>query len=80
MIMITPVEWRDYKSKKEVLSSFNSNEDFMVCSPIGEYSKWDNMSCNKSELIKYFVLVDKVKVRYKKLTEIAIIDLKEEDE
>ena len=80
MLMIKPVEWRDYKSKKEMLESFNNNEDFRIIAPIGKYSKWDTMACNKSELIKYFVLVDKVKVRYKKLTEIAIIDLKEKDE
>ena len=78
MLMIKPVEWRDYKSKKEMLESFNNNEDFRIIAPIGEYSKWDNVACNKSELIEFEV--DKIKVRYKKLTEIAIINLKEEDE
>ena len=76
MLMITPQYCKDYKSKKEVLESFNNDEDFRVCSPIGEFSKWDNMACNKSELIEFEV--DKVKVRYKKLTEIMIIKLEEE--
>ena len=76
MLMITPQYYKDYKSKKEVLKSFNNNEDFRVCCPIGEFSKWDTMACNKSDIKS--MGVDEVKVRYKKLTEIMIIKLEEE--
>ena len=77
MIMITPVEWRDYKSKKEVLSSFDSNEDFRVCCPIGEYSKWNTMACNKEDLIN--LGLKEAKIRYKNLTQTMIIKLEEEE-
>ena len=76
MLMITPQYWKDYKSKKEVLESFNNDEDFRVCSPIGEFSKWDNMACNKSDIKG--MGVNEIKVRYKKLTETMIIKLEEE--
>lgn len=75
MMMIIPVQWRDYKSKKEVEESFNKDEDFRVCCPIGEYSKWDTMACNKSDLVGSGI--DEVKVRFNKLQDIVIIKVKE---
>ena len=77
MIMITPVQWTDYKSKKEVLSAFHNNHDFRVCCPIGEYSSWDTMACNKTDLINEGI--EQAKVRYKNLTQTMIINLKEEE-
>ena len=73
MIMIVPVQWRDYDNEKDMLKSFNNNQDFRILAPIGEYSKWDGLACTKSELIEFNI--DKVKVRFKKLTKIAIINL-----
>ena len=71
MMMIIPTQLRDYKSKKEVEESFNKDEDFRVCCPIGEYSKWDTMACNKSDLLGSGI--DEVKVRFNKLQNITII-------
>ena len=74
MLMITPVQWRDYKSAKEVLADFEADKDFRVCAPIGEYAKYDGMACNKSDIAG--LGIDKVKARYKKLTEITILEVK----
>ena len=76
-MMIVPTQWRDYKSKKEMLKSFNSNEDFRVCCPVGEYSKWDTMACNKKDLINFSI--KEVAVRYNKLQEKVIINVKEKN-
>ena len=73
MIMIVPVQWRDYANEKDMLKSFNNNQDFRILAPIGEYSKWDGLDCTKYELIEFNI--DKIKVRFKKLTKIAIINL-----
>ena len=75
MLMITPVQWKDYKSAKEVKAAFNVDDDFRVCAPIGEYSKWDTMACNKSDLEMYGV--DEVKVRFNKLQDVVIIKVEE---
>ena len=75
--MITPQYYKDYKSKKEVLKSFNNNEDFRVCCPIGEFSKWDTMACNKKDLIDFGI--KDVAVRYNKLQEKVSIKVEEEE-
>ncbi len=75
MMMIIPVQWRDYKSKKEVIESFFKDEDFRVCCPIGKYSKWDTMACNKSDLV--INGINWVKVRFNKLQDIVIIKVEE---
>lgn len=76
MLMIIPVEWRDYNSAKAVSADFDADKDFRVCCPIGEYAKYDGMACNKSDLTG--LGIDKVKVRYKKLSEITILEVNDE--
>ena len=75
MLMIVPVQWEDYKNKEEMLKAFHSDKDFRVCAPIGEYSKWDTMACNKTDLIN--VGIEEVAVRYNKLQEKRVIKVNE---
>jgi len=76
MLMITPVQWKDYKCVCDVKKAFNADNDFRVCAPIGEYSKWDTMACNKSDLVMYGV--DEVKVRFNKLQNVVILKVEDE--
>lgn len=72
MILI-PAYGRDYTSKKAMLVDFDSNKDFRICDMSlpddGRYT-------NKKELLDSGMVGKSVNIRYKKLTQIAVIKLK----
>lgn len=59
---LTPAYGRDYKSRKEVVAALNEGKDFFMN---GGY-------CNVKDLPDGFI-----NVRYKKLTQVAVITIKE---
>tara|TARA_Y100000593_G_scaffold92335_1_gene183604 strand:- start:14062 stop:14283 length:222 start_codon:yes stop_codon:yes gene_type:complete len=71
MMTIVPVQWRDYKNKKDVEADFNADKDFRVCGLFG-----DGLACNKTDLINEGIKT--VKVRYNNLQNVIVINLKGE--
>jgi len=69
MISVYPAYGRDYKSKAEVIEAFNANKDFIVADAFHRYC---GAACNKSDLVAGNE--GKVKIRYKKLANIVILD------
>ena len=69
MIGLIPAYGRDYKNKAEVIAAFNENKDFKVCDMS---SRYDGAAANKSDLIAGGEA--KIKIRYKKLASIVIVD------
>ena len=66
---LTPAYNRDYKNKKDVLTDFDNNKDFIINDMM---SPWDNKSANKQDLKGYY---KSVKIRYNKLQKICIVRL-----
>ena len=72
MILI-PAYGRDYKSKKEMLAAFDGNKDFQICDMS---SPDDGRYTTKSELINHGMAGQSLNIRYKKLTQVAVVKLK----
>ena len=62
---LTPAYGRDYKNKKEVLEDFNLNKDFNTS--MGQ-------PINKDQIID--MGLHSVNIRYKKLTQVAVVPVK----
>lgn len=69
---LVPRYGRDYKSKKEVLAAFDANKDFTVADIS---SPWDDKAVNKEDLKREGIR--KVMIRYRKLTQIAVVKIGE---
>jgi len=65
-LSVVPAYGRDYKSKKEVQEAFDANKDFTINDLFGGN---DGRAVNKQDLQPGDVL----NVRYKKLTQVAVI-------
>lgn len=68
-LTLTPAYGSDYKSKKEVIEAFDNNKDFILSTPFHPDS---GRYCNKEDLKTQ---VSSVNIRYKKLTQIAVVKL-----
>ena len=68
MLTLISAYGRDYKSQAEVHADWDANKDFII-SDIS--CKWDRSYINKTDAIAY----DRVKIRYKKLQQIALINI-----
>ena len=65
MSTLTPAYGRDYKSKKEVLSDFNDNKDFLIQSFNGSgYINREQIESLKE---------NQVMIRYQKLTKVTVL-------
>ena len=69
-LTLTPAYGRDYKSKKEVLADWNANKDFIIANIMNPYN---DKLCNKSDAL--ILEVTHINIRYKNLTQIAVIKL-----
>ena len=67
---LTPAYNRDYKNKKDVITDFNNNKDFIVNDI---FSPYNGKACNKLDLEN--VNYKSVKLRYYKLQKICIVKL-----
>ena len=68
---LTPAYGRDYKSKKDVLSDWNSNKDFIVSD---FFDKYDGKPINLSDA--KHAGIREVMIRYSGLRKIAVIKIK----
>ncbi len=69
MTTLTPAYNRDYKNKKDVLTDFNNNKDFIINDM---FSPYNGKYCNKSDIKNTY---KSVKIRYNKLQKIIIVRL-----
>ena len=78
---LTPAYNRDYKNKKDVLTDFNNDKDFIINDMFPPYN---GKYCNKSDIkngitkMNNFVMDinnNSVKIRYNKLQKIIIVRL-----
>ena len=69
MTTLTPAYNRDYKNKKDVLTDFNNNKDFIINDM---FSPYNGKYCNKSDIKNTY---KSVKIRYNKLQKICIVKL-----
>ena len=69
MTTLTPAYNRDYKNKKEVLTDFNNDKDFIINDM---FSPYNGKYCNKSDIKNTY---KSVKIRYNKLQKIIIVRL-----
>ena len=69
MTTLTPAYNRDYKNKKDVLTEFNNNKDFIINDM---FSPYNGKYCNKSDIKNTY---KSVKIRYNKLQKIIIVRL-----
>lgn len=69
-LTLTPAYGRDYKSKKEAIADFDANKDFVL-------QTFDGSGyINKSQILAEFPGAT-VNIRYKRLTQIAVVKLSE---
>ena len=68
---LTPAYGKDYKSKKAVQTAFDEGADFIIADFNHPAS---GRPCNKEDLIGEGIST--VNIRYKKLTEIAVVKIK----
>lgn len=68
---LIPAYGRDYKSKKAAQADFDADKDFIIADIS---SQWDGKPVNKSQLKEEGVR--EVNLRYKALTQIAVIKIK----
>jgi len=66
---LTPAYNRDYKNKKDVLTDFNNDKDFIINDM---FSPYNGKYCNKSDIKNTY---KSVKIRYNKLQKIIIVRL-----
>ena len=66
-MILTPAYGRDYKTKKEFEQDFNEGKDFKLLSFNGD------TYCNKEDILS--LNVDKIKIRFKKLTKFDFINV-----
>ena len=66
---LTPAYNRDYKNKKDVLTDFNNNKDFIINDM---FSPYNGKYCNKSDIKNTY---KSVKIRYNKLQKVIIVRL-----
>ena len=69
MTTLTPAYNRDYKNKKDVLTDFNNNKDFIINDM---FSPYNGKYCNKSDIKNTY---KSVKIRYNKLQKVIIVRL-----
>ena len=69
-ITLTPAYGRDYKSKKALQVDWDANKDFTICDIS---CPDDGRYANKSDLIQ--AGYNEVNIRYKRLTNVAVIEL-----
>lgn len=69
IIQITPAYGRDYSSKQKAVAAFNAEKDFRV---VDVGCKYNGSYVNKQQLVGEY---DEVKIRYNKLTRVAIVPL-----
>lgn len=69
---LTPAYGRDYKSKKEIVSSLKGEADFLLNDPS---SRWDGKPINLPQLKE--AGYTSFQVRYKKLTGVTSVTLRE---
>ena len=69
MTTLTPAYNRDYKNKKDVLTDFNNNKDFIINDM---FSPYNGKYCNKSDIKNTY---KSVKIRYNRLQKIIIVRL-----
>ena len=69
MTTLTPAYGRDYKNKKDVLTDFDNNKDFIINDM---FSPYNGKYCNKSDIKNTY---KSVKIRYNKLQKIIIVRL-----
>ena len=67
---LPPAYNRDYKNKKDVITDFNNNKDFIVNDI---FSPYNGKACNKLDLEN--VNYKSVKIRYNRLQKIIIVRL-----
>ena len=69
MTTLTPAYGRDYKNKKDVLTDFDNNKDFIINDM---FSPYNGKYCNKSDIKNTY---KSVKIRYNKLQKVIIVRL-----
>ena len=69
MTTLTPAYNRDYKNKKDVLTDFNNNKDFIINDM---FSPYNGKYCKKSDIKNTY---KSVKIRYNKLQKVIIVRL-----
>ena len=69
MTTLTPAYNRDYKNKKDVLTDFDNDKDFIINDM---FSPYNGKYCNKSDIKNTY---KSVKIRYNKLQKIIIVRL-----
>lgn len=68
---LTPAYGKDYKNKREVLEAFDADKDFVI----NDIMSPDNgRYCNKRDLVTQGIKT--VNIRYKKLTQVAVVKVK----
>ena len=66
---LTPAYNRDYKNKKDVLTDFDNNKDFIINDM---FFRYNGKACNKSDIKNTY---KSVKIRYNKLQKVIIVRL-----
>lgn len=68
---LTPAYGRDYKSKKEIQNDWDAGKDFVISDM---FSGEDGRYINREDAVR--AGIRSVNVRYKRLTQIAVIRVK----
>jgi len=73
-LILSPAYGRDYKSKAEVLSAFNSEKDFIINSVMPGYA---GLYCSKRDLSSFIRDgFTHIEIRYRKMTMCIFLDIR----